>query len=173
MPSQASKSAVPSKSPFQWADRTITFAFLLASARGDGAEAARERAEIEEAMRKTAAATAGRIGMKAEPLWVRAMSILGFRAGAWFLITALVLVGGLLLPRSELSGYLTVTVAAFPAALCASREAAHEIARSALRRERLTQRGRCWYSRVQHDGFVALLVLPLWAACAAAVQPWA
>ncbi|WP_329376065.1 hypothetical protein OG625_01315 [Streptomyces sp. NBC_01351] len=173
MPSEQSKRAVPSKGPFQWADRMITWAFFLASAKGDRAEAARELAETEEAMAATKAARAGGIGRKSEPVWVQAMSTLGFRAGAWFVIAALVLVGGLFLPRTEPAGYLTVTVAAFPAALCVSREAGHEIARSALRRARLTERGRLWYSRVQHDGFVALLVLPLWAACAAAVQPWA
>ncbi|MEU9305715.1 hypothetical protein [Streptomyces sp. NPDC048269] len=173
MPSEQSGRALPSKSPFQWADRTITLVFLLAAERGDRAEAGQELTTADVVMRATAAAPAGRIGTKAEPVWVRAMSLLGFRAGAWFVICALVLVGGLFLPRTELAGYLTVTVAAFPAALCVSRETAHEIARSALRRGRLTERGRQWYSRVQHDGFTALLVLPLWAVCAAAVQPWA
>ncbi|MFD7256762.1 hypothetical protein [Streptomyces sp. NPDC059874] len=173
MPSEHPRRAVPSRSPFQWADRKITLAFLLVSARGDRAEAARELAETEEAVKTTASAPAGRIRRKSEPSWMLAMSMLGFRAGVWFVITALVLVGGLFLPRSELTGYLVVTVAAFPAALSASRETGHEIARSALRREHLTERGRRWYSRVQHDGFVVLLVPPLWAACAAAVQPWA
>ena len=174
MPSARSQRAVPSsKSTFRRADRTITFVVLLASARGDRAEAGRELDETEETARPTAAAPAGRIGQRSEPRWVEAMSMLGFRASTWFVICALVLVGGLLPPRTELFGYLTVTVAAFPAALCISRETAHAIARSVLRRGLLTERGRRWYSRALNDGFVVLLVLPLWAVCAAAVQPWA
>ncbi|MEV7521333.1 hypothetical protein [Streptomyces sp. NPDC091371] len=167
------KRPVRSTSPFQRADRALTYLVLLAAARGERAEAARELAEIEEAVGATRAASAGRIRPKAESLWEQAVGMLGFRASGWFVISGLVLVGGLLLPRSEPWGYASVTVAAVPAALFVSRECGHEIARSALRRARLTERGRRWYSRVQHDGFVVLLVLPLWAACAATVQPWA
>ncbi|MFE9634577.1 hypothetical protein [Streptomyces sp. NPDC006463] len=44
------------------------------------------------------------------------------------MLCALVLVGGVFLPRTELFGCLTVTVAAFTAALCVSRETAHAVA---------------------------------------------
>ncbi|MFB6613848.1 hypothetical protein ACIGFK_20165 [Streptomyces sp. NPDC085524] len=162
----------PSPSPVVRAERVLTYAMGLVIER-DRAEAAATVAEGEEVMAAVGRAPVGRIGHKTEQVWSQAVALLGFRASAWFLIAAAVLVAGLLLPRSAPAGHLVAAVAALPAALFASREAGHEIARSALRRRRLTGRAHRWLTRVQSDAFVVLLAVPMYGIWVLVIQPWA
>ncbi|MFE1559995.1 hypothetical protein ACFW6V_34010 [Streptomyces sp. NPDC058734] len=163
----------PSKSPARRAERLIAFVPLLVVERGDRAAAAAALAHWQEALDAVDHARPGRIARRAEPAWDRAASLLGFQAASWFLITVAVVVGGVFLPRNPATGCLVVTLAAFPSALCAMREAAHETARSALRRGRLTERAGRRLKRFRRDALAALVSVPMWGIWALAIQPWA
>ncbi|GAA3385736.1 hypothetical protein GCM10017750_65540 [Streptomyces racemochromogenes] len=146
---------------------------LLVSERGDRAAAAAALAQWEEALDRVERARPGRIARGAEPVWEQAVPLLGFQAASWFLITVAVVVGGVFLPRNQVTGWLVVTLAAFPSALCAVREAAHGTARRALRRGRLTERAGRRLERCRRDVLAALVSVPMWGVWALAIQPWA
>ncbi|EFL13047.1 hypothetical protein [Streptomyces sp. C] len=162
----------PSKSPVRRAERLIAFGPLLVVERGDGAAVAASLTQWEEALGAVERARPGRITGRAEPVWDRAVSLLGFQAASWFLITVAVVVGGVFLPRNPVTGWFVVTLAAFPSALCAVREAAHGTARSALRRGRLTERAGRRLKRCRRGGLAALVSVPMWGIWALAIQPW-
>ncbi|MFD0357273.1 hypothetical protein ACFVHW_26560 [Streptomyces sp. NPDC127110] len=163
----------PSRSPARRAEHMFALGPLLALERGDRAAAATALAEWEEALDTVDRARPGRIARRAEPAWDRAVSLLGFQAASWFLITVAVVVGGVFLPRNPVTGCLVVTLAAVPSALCAVREAARGTARSALRRGRLTERAGRRLKRFRRDALAALVSVPMWGVWALAIQPWA
>ncbi|MFJ8011517.1 hypothetical protein [Streptomyces sp. NPDC096339] len=162
----------PSQTPVGRAERLVMYAVGLALER-DSAEAAARVAESEEVMATVGRARVGRIGHKTDQVWMQAVSLFGFLGAAWFLITVAVMVGGLFLPRSPLTGYLVAAAAALPSALCVSREAAHEIAKSALRRGRLTAGARRRLTRVRSDAFVLPVTVPMYGVWLLVIQPWA
>ncbi|GLX21497.1 hypothetical protein [Streptomyces lavendulae] len=162
----------PSKGPARRAEHLIAFGPLLVAEHGDRAAAAAALAEWEQALDAVERARPGRIARRAEPVWERAVALLGFQAASWFLITLAVVVGGVFLPRNPVTGCLVVTLAALPSALCAVRETAHETAKGALRRGRLTGRAGRRLKRCRRDALAVLVAVPMWGVWALAIQPW-
>jgi len=158
--------------PIRWCEEKVQYAAFFVVSRGDRAAASEIVADSVSAIGMVTSASAGRIRKKSEYVWDEAGGALGFRAMAWFLISAFIGVGGVFLPRDAFFGYLTITVASVPTALFASRQLAHQVVRKALVRGRLTPRAQLWLPRWLSGGFVALLALPAWGVWAAVIQPW-
>lgn len=148
--------------------RLTTWMFLV-SERGDRQEAASAAAEADQAVAALIALRPGKIHRKAEnSVWRPASDVLAFRSWLWFVVTALVVVGGLLLvpgtsTARQWAWSLISLVAAVPSALFASRQSSHILTRRALQSGAAVQSTLVWIRRWHSESTVLLLTLGMWA----------
>ncbi|MFF3375874.1 hypothetical protein ACFYXF_23340 [Streptomyces sp. NPDC002680] len=111
----------------------------------------------------------GKISKKyANNVWFPALYVLGFRSWLWFMITALLAVGSILLgpSRSDAEWYVRVAVSlvpVLPSALCVSRQISHVLTRRALGAGSAGRNTIVWIGRWLSPGAVLVLSAGMWA----------